>query len=958
MYKRLGTVIYKRLSGTRLFRRTALKRYFQALEGQYREIHVPFRPNRPLILKDVYVPLKVSGSLTGGKVDSIDAVNQYPRLMVTGAPGSGKSTMLKHLLLSCILGKLSRLQNHPVPILLELDRLNSSDKSLFKELIEVFKRNNFPNGENFIRYGLEQGTLVLLLDGLDEVGSQERSRVVREIEDISYQYSKCPLIVTCRTAVYNSELDDIADQTMEIAEFDDMQILQFMSSWEKDMPPDKSINQLIKTLHDRPRIMELARNPLMLTIIAYLYCDTPHELPHSRTEFYDITTDVLLRLWHGEHNMFKPPAKHSVLRHLALFNQDIIQQRGKKAIDYKTIMEEIKKVLPSIDLNDEKAEPLLNEIVERSGLIIAINRGVEYQFAHLTLQEYFSACELGDDQERLIQRFLTDPDSWKEPVKLWCGLKHDSTKLIQTILDKDPIMAFECLADAVEVDNELANAIIHKFEDGLEKNEAPESVQKAFGAVASNINSLRGQDVFKFLANIIEKEDVNSSVKQATVMALSTTNLPQAAEVLARHFLTIQGCRSALIRMGELAVPALASESAGENAIQCILALMEIGTPSAAEAIVPHLWDTKDAIALVAAWSLGNLMHSKSIEEALRYYKSTIPTHQGTLDWICEPFKEPENSSLWTICGRIAFILSNTRLIPDYLQGYELDPRFSIPLCIDGLSDKACSDLKVFADKKLSRYREKLMHHIERGDEILKRHRIEEERKEQEQIVEESLEHLKSLHEAPQYLRSMGKRLQLDFVARILSGRKPGQSDWLNVLRKEIYEFDTGWHYYLILVIAGILSIISVGYMALNIYHSQTLLSYLNVFLGFLIFAILYDWFIFLTSSLYLSDDPDYFLVFFILGVFAAPALAFDNLPQHGLDLEDIIGILPFMAWAPTVGYFTTAFLLIFVSWLVAALIWVIIIGGCISLAVIGSLKDKRSKNPLKGILDVAERTP
>ena len=448
----------------------------------------------------------------------------------------------------------------------------------------------------------------------------------------------------------------------------------------------------------------------------------------------------------------------------------------------------------------------------------------------------------------------------------------------------------------------------------------------------------------------LEKEDVNSSVKQAAVMALSTTNLPQAAEVLARHFLTIQGCRSALIRMGELAVPALAGESARENAIQCILALREIGTPSAAEAIVPHLGDTKDDIALVAAWSLGNLMQSKGIEEALRNCKSTIPSHlQKTLDWVWEPFKEPENSSLRRICGRIAFILSDARPIPDYLQGYELDPRFSIPLCIDGLSNKAYYDIQEFAQEKY-RNRAKIIPHIEMSDEILKLRRMEEEVK--EQIAEESLEHLKSLHEAPQYLRSMGKRLQLDFVARIISGRKPGQSDWLNVLCKVFYEFDTGWHYYLILVIAGVLSLISVGYMGWNIYHSQTLLSYWNVFLGILIFAIIYDWFIFLTSSLDLSGDPDEFLLIFILGVFIVPFSIFADLRYNVLDLKDLV-LLPFMAWAPAVGYFTTAFLLNFVSWLVAALIWVIIIGGCISLAVIGSRKEARSKNPLKGILDV-----
>jgi len=59
--------------------------------------------------------------------------------------------------------------------------------------------------------------------------------------------------------VYNGEFKDIVDQTFEIAEFDDRQIRQFLGSWEKEMPRDKSINQLMETLHDRPRIMELCK---------------------------------------------------------------------------------------------------------------------------------------------------------------------------------------------------------------------------------------------------------------------------------------------------------------------------------------------------------------------------------------------------------------------------------------------------------------------------------------------------------------------------------------------------------------------------------------------------------------------------------------------------------------------------------------------------------------------------
>jgi hypothetical protein len=259
-----------------------------------------------------------------------------------------------------------------------------------------------------------------------------------------------------------------------------------------------------------------------------------------------------------------------------------------------------------------------------------------------------------------------------------------------------------------------------------------------------------------------------------------------------------------------------------------------------------------------------------------------------------------------------------------------------------------------YSERSFLRYpREKeLIFPRELTEEVLKD--VREIEREVEQKVNEALERLESRDDTPQYLKSMDKRLQIDFIKRILSGRKPTQNDWSNVLRKDVYdyEFDTSWHYYLILVIAGVLSLISVGYMGWNIYHSQTLLSYWNVFLGILIFAIIYDWGIFLTESL---SEPqlsfsDEFLFYFVAGVIIVPSVAIRGLRSR--DLDDL-GRLPFMVWAPTIGYFTTIFMLNFVSWLVVALIWGIIIGGCISLAVIGSRKEARSMNPLKGILDV-----
>ena len=383
---KLGTFLYDRLAGTRLLRRFALAKYERALLAKHENVFVPFRQNRPpLKMSTVFVPLKVhaesrrrSGTSdaegatmrTDEAVAVFDAIEKNRALVVLGAPGSGKTMLLRRIALAYADYSDEYPSDEPIPVLLELHRLASETTTIEQQLAAEFARNSFPHAEKFIAQALARGTLMLMFDGLDEVDSQGRQRVVQQIKDLMDTHEECRVIITCRVAVYNDEFAGVVDQTLEIAEFNDQQVQQFLAAWQDEMPPEKSVEQLLRALRDRPRIMSLARNPLLLTIIAFLYSDPKFILPHSRTEFYQKATTLLLELWHHEHNRYRMREKHTVLQHLALCFHDSKrrQDRDRRSIDFQTVLTEVRKVLPSVDLDPTKdAKPLLDEIVERAG---------------------------------------------------------------------------------------------------------------------------------------------------------------------------------------------------------------------------------------------------------------------------------------------------------------------------------------------------------------------------------------------------------------------------------------------------------------------------------------------------------------------------------------------------------------------------------------------------------------
>ncbi|MDY7005222.1 MAG: NACHT domain-containing protein [Cyanobacteriota bacterium] len=614
LFNTFGKWLYNQIAGFELFWNFSLKRYKKGLINKHEQLKIPFRPNRPLSLQEIYVDLQFLEKANNQPIN-FSEIKKYNRLTIKGQPGAGKTLLLKYIVLSWAREKLNSSSNEYVPILLELYRLNEIEISalnmevLKQKLVEALDRDDFPKANSFVEQSLEKGKLFLLFDGLDEVKSLIRPQVVQAINDLLDKYDKCRAIITCRSAVYRNDFAESVDKTLDIKEFSDRQMRLFLEAWKSEMPPDKSIDQLIQTLRDRPLIMELARNPLMLTIVAHLYTQPAFVLPQSRSDFYQESTHILLNQWQNNFNQYKESAhKRRVLQHLALFAQDNAskQQKDDLSLDYQIVLEQIQKVLPDLNLNPETdTQPILREIVERSGLLLEIERGDKYQFAHLTLQEYSAATALRDRENELIERFKNEPEHWRETVKLWCGFAGNSTNLIEVIDREDSLTAFECLADAQEVSPILAERIIEEFKEKLVEANSDENLARAFGAVASDVRERgRGKVVFEFLENALNYSE-SLEVRQASVKALSKTNLPQAADILFRYYedINLIDAHQALINMGDIAVSLLKGlvEKGSETAMKD---LVKIGTPYAKEILYSLLDYPNENVQRLAALNL------------------------------------------------------------------------------------------------------------------------------------------------------------------------------------------------------------------------------------------------------------------------------------------------------------------------------------------------------------------
>lgn len=371
--------------------------------------------------------------------DGITVANNSQYLMVLGHPGAGKSTFLRRIGLEAFKGEKGRFQHNCIPVLLELKQFNTEKVDLVSAIVEEFKHFGFLLPKEFAINALEEGKLLVLLDGLDEVSNEFTNSVMDAIDNLVTRYEKNSFIASCRIAAYHSNFQHDF-QVVELVDFDDDQIKQFIDNWfssELDIQK-KTAEKCWSTLNqeNNKAAKELAQTPLLLTFLCFVY-SRKLNFPPNRSRLYNKALDILLEEWAVEKRIQQEEiyvGLHTDLEKLMLAKiayQGFI--KDKLFFSRQQLVESIRDFLADTVDNPKTldVQKILNSIVAQQGILVERAEDI-YSFSHLTLQEYLTAQYISQKDSRiqeLITKYLSER-RWREVFLLVAGLKDDAGELL------------------------------------------------------------------------------------------------------------------------------------------------------------------------------------------------------------------------------------------------------------------------------------------------------------------------------------------------------------------------------------------------------------------------------------------------------------------------------------------------------------------------------------------------
>ena len=433
----------------------------------YVQQEIGFLTTEPFGAGHRYVPQRIGVDGTRETYD--DAIAQLLHwmssaepspLVIFGEPGSGKSTLLRELAL-----RLSRDPKGPQPIILSLRKM-ASHVSIESLVIDELRFAGWEDVQMpLVQQLLERGSIVLLLDGLDEFAGEymfeRRLRCLNEVIKLAAE-GQAKVVLTSR---YESGLVEWTSERMRICT-----LLSLEDTQIKALLLDRWVNETLvrkwfELLQRVDGLSTLCHNPVILTLVAEI--DADQLFDGGRTDSDAVSEAEVYRLL-MEHEYGKKennPAPWGALHTIALH-----------------LWTSSDTSLPS----DENRTSALS-----SRLVHYDHQGNVY-FAHTSLIEWLMALNaaenLADGKDPMVLGLATMSPAM---VDYFCDLAgYENARQWAAVQLRDPLISGHREANAREIAEQLSAGMAPALEEIRESEE-----DRGLGSLQADEHEQKGRSL-------------------------------------------------------------------------------------------------------------------------------------------------------------------------------------------------------------------------------------------------------------------------------------------------------------------------------------------------------------------------------------------------------------------------------------------------------------------------------